>query len=144
MKTRSKSLANKNSKTRIDPNTGSNSSISSSAHIISDEDENQSVPMKTTTNPNDTQLIESTSGMNNSVQVSNQDSVSINVDSTKESNVWSFATKLPEERCQCNNCGKILSRKNFSTSGIRKHLSHCIGRWKGQGSIRPFFGPRNF
>ena len=41
-------------------------------------------------------------------------------------NIWTFATKLPNECCQFNACDKVLSRKNYSTSGIRKHLSQCI------------------
>jgi len=37
-------------------------------------------------------------------------------------NLWDYMTKLPNEKAKCNICNTILSRKNGSTSGLRKHL----------------------
>jgi hypothetical protein len=37
-------------------------------------------------------------------------------------NLWDYMTKQQNEKAKCNICSIILSRKNGSTSGLRKHL----------------------
>ena len=126
MKTRSKSVPCKNSKGHIDINDSSSSSSSSSADITPNVNE-ENTKAVVITGSNTTESTETNSGNSISSQgVHEQNFSSANVESARTLNVWTFATKLPNERCQCNACGKVLSRKNYSTSGIRKHLSQCI------------------
>jgi len=38
------------------------------------------------------------------------------------STLWHYLKKEDNEKARCTKCGKILSRKNGATSGLRKHL----------------------
>ena len=46
-------------------------------------------------------------------------------DNITESSVWSYASKLSNEKAQCNKCKRILSCKDHSTSSVRQHLVMC-------------------
>lgn len=46
-------------------------------------------------------------------------------DRTNVSSVWSYASKLSNDKAQCNKCKRILSCKDHSTSSVRKHLVMC-------------------
>lgn len=44
---------------------------------------------------------------------------------SKTESVWSYASKIKDNQAQCNKCKKVLSCKDSSTTGIRKHLVSC-------------------
>ena len=46
-------------------------------------------------------------------------------DNITESSVCSYASKLSNEKAQCNKCKRILSCKDHSTPSVRKHLVMC-------------------
>ena len=43
-----------------------------------------------------------------------------------KSEVWHYATKLQNGKAKCNNCNREIGCKDHSTSGLRRHLHHCL------------------
>ncbi|CAF2018076.1 unnamed protein product [Rotaria magnacalcarata] len=45
---------------------------------------------------------------------------------TLKSEVWQYATRLNNGKAKCNKCDREISCKDHSTTGIRRHLYHCM------------------
>ena len=45
---------------------------------------------------------------------------------TLKSEVWRYATKLHNGKVKCNKCDREISCKDYSTTGLRRHLCCCL------------------
>ncbi|CAF3965061.1 unnamed protein product, partial [Rotaria sp. Silwood1] len=43
-----------------------------------------------------------------------------------KSEVWNYATKLPNGKAKCKSCNREIACKDHSTTGLRRHLDRCM------------------
>ncbi|CAF5138057.1 unnamed protein product [Rotaria sp. Silwood1] len=58
-------------------------------------------------------------------QVNDTTRIDDNVLPTK-SEVWNYATKLPNGKAKCKSCNREIACKDHSTTGLRRHLDRCM------------------
>ena len=58
--------------------------------------------------------------------------------SSRSSTVWEHMTKYDDDKAKCTLCEAVLSRKNYGTTGLRKHLHqvHKLERFSISSATR--------
>ncbi|CAF1489878.1 unnamed protein product [Adineta steineri] len=90
----------------------------------------QSIPSSSTSNSTNT-----TTATTNINEIQVEDLSTDNIPEpdehiTMKSEVWDYATKMPNGKAKCNKCKKDYSCKDHNTSSLRRHLNQCLNTSK--------------
>ncbi|CAF0834218.1 unnamed protein product [Adineta steineri] len=90
----------------------------------------QSIPSSSTSNSTNT-----TTATTNINEIQVEDLSTDNIPEpdehiTMKSEVWDYATKMPNGKAKCNKCKKDYSCKDHNTSSLRRHLNRCLNTSK--------------